>query len=71
MKRACDHIIAVIPRHTIVERSKIEITIKSIKIRSSEYIKTPIFNDEKFTFCPDCGEKINWEALEEALAQCS
>lgn len=68
MKHKCDHIISVIPKHTIVERSKIEITIKPEKIRVSNYHRKSVFNDEKFTFCPDCGEKIDWQTLEETLA---
>ena len=71
----CDHVVAVVPEHSnIMKNNKIEITINPIKIRASDYTKDAyrkVFNNEKFTFCPECGKKIDWEILEKALAQCN
>lgn len=28
-----------------------------------------VFNNEKFNYCPDCGEKIDWKKLEDKVGK--
>jgi len=59
----CDHTVTVIPKF---EKKNV---FKPQKVKASEYpeLYHQIFNDEKFDYCPECGEKINWVDIENQI----
>lgn len=71
MEKKCDHIVAITAKYKIEEGSKLEITVGAVRIRASKYSKYyhEVFNNEKFDYCPCCGAKINWRALEDSVGQ--
>ena len=60
----CDHIVTVIPgcRNRMTDHF-------AMSVLASEYgmYYRKTYNDEKFDFCPKCGEKINWKELENKI----
>jgi len=61
----CDHIVSAIPGCEQTEECEYMHRVQIV--RASEYhtYYHNVYTNEKFDFCPNCGEKINWKKLED------
>jgi len=64
----CDHTVAIIL--DVINTNVEDNHIINKKVKASTYPVSDyhqVYNDEKFDFCPKCGEKIDWEELENQI----